>query len=65
VPPGLGWIGSHLPQTTLPLREHGIIELSACFQVSAEAGGLALVDLQWQFQQKGRRALLRLFALSC
>ncbi len=29
-----GRIGSHLPQSTLPFGEHGIVELSACFQVS-------------------------------
>src|SRR5262249_9170795 len=37
-------IGSHLPQSTLPFGEDSIIELPACFQMSAEACSLALVD---------------------
>jgi len=60
-----GRISPHPAQPLLAFGEHGVIELPACFQMRAQAGSLALVDLECQFQQKGRRAFLRLFASLC
>src|ERR1700737_3552393 len=60
-----GWIRAHCSQTSLPFGEHSVVELSACFQMGAQACGLALVALQRQFQQKGRCAFPRLLALVC
>ncbi len=60
-----GRISPHPAQPLLAFGEHGVIELPACFQMRAQAGRLTLVDLEGQFQQKGRRAFLCRLALLC
>src|SRR5258708_6709035 len=60
-----GWIRAHRAQAPLPFGEDCVVELPACFQMRAQAGSLALVDLQRPFEQKGRRAFPRLLAPVC
>src|SRR5260370_37300148 len=58
-----GRVGLHPAQTRLPCGEHGIVELTRCFQVCAQAFGLACLHLEGQFEQKRGRVLFGLLAL--
>ena len=54
-----GRIGSHLAQTALPFGKLAIVQGAPCFQMAADAFGLASVNMEGQFQQKG------LFTAAC
>ena len=58
-----GRVGFHPAQAPLSFREHRIVELPTCFQVGAQAPGLACLDLEGQFEQKCGRVLFGVLAL--
>ena len=60
-----GGIGPHAAQPSLPFRQDGVIELARGFQMGTQPLRLPRCHLERQFQEKGRRRLVRMRCFRC